>query len=242
MTKETDWGKLQVEASNVIAKMLSDRAEKLLLWTAQDVRKSAQSSIKSGGKSQKSKNYAASKPGDPPKSHKGTLKQGIVYERDGGRYLIGPRKAGNSRALKTLEFGGDGEFKETAYSEEYVRSRRRRRNQSTRSKGAASKTRRAYRPPRVHPKAARPYRVYGRGAKSGVLIRDYLYFYSSDAWERARNAFSFQSWAASQRLTTVTRARVEPRPYMRPSLIRETSEQKNRSRMTRVNRALSSGP
>ena len=52
-----------------------DVAKTALRFTAYDVRQTAQRSIKSGGKNKRSKNWQFSKPGEPPRSHIGTLSQ-----------------------------------------------------------------------------------------------------------------------------------------------------------------------
>ena len=81
-------------------------------YTAWDIRQAAQRSIKSGGKNKRSKNWSFSKPGEPPKSHLGTLKNAISYEAVNDlTYLIGPERRGASTTLKTLEYGGRGQFR-----------------------------------------------------------------------------------------------------------------------------------
>lgn len=213
---------LIVPLSNVVADRAAKTVENVLKYTAVDVRRAAQRSIKSGGRTQKSKNYSVSKPGEPPKSHKGTLKQAIRYEKTAPTtYLIGPERYGASKALKTLEYGGTGQIKSTFYADDYVARRR----QSYRKRKS---------PEPIRPRAKKPYRVKGRVNGASVQVRDYLYFTNEGAWERATASAAFQAWARMQRTTDVLDVQVERRPYMRPALVAETTAQKNKARMTRA--------
>lgn len=219
---ETDWGKIVVNLSNIVAERASKVALDALRYTAADVRRAAQRSIKSGGKTRQSKNWQTSRPGEPPRSHKGTVKQTIQYARqDGGSYLIGPTKVGASKALKTLEYGGTGEVRTTFYDESYLKRRR----QSARKRKS---------PDPVRPRAKKPYRVASRSNHKGVMVRDYLYFKNSVAWSRATASAGFQAWASRMKTTETQNVRVAPRPFMRPALQTETTDAKNRARMTRA--------
>lgn len=205
-------------------------------YTAFDVRTAAQRSIKSGGKNKRSKNWSFSKPGEPPKSHLGTLKNAIRFEANGpDAYLIGPERVGASSALKSLEYGGTGTFRETDYNANYVAKKRRR----TRARSFDSREIRC----RVHgtlrtsrPRAVRPYYVYSKELGKGAFVRDYRYFYSQEEWLAATKAPAFQRWANDQRRTTTTTVKIDARPFMRPALAAQTTEQKNAARMTRAAR------
>lgn len=207
--------------------VIAERAEKAirtaLLWTAFNVRKSATGAIKSGGKRRFSKTYKASAPGEAPKSHVGTLKHGIYYaENPGGGFIIGAAKRGASKTPSVLEHGGVGTFKETAYDPRYVEKRRKtRRPRAKNWRG-------------VRPKAARPYRVYAKNKQRGAIVRDYLYFYTFGAWDRARNAPEFQAWAATMKSTAVFNPPVAARPFMRPALEKQATENKMKTRLTRA--------
>ena len=213
-----------------------DTAREAVRFTAFDVRSAAMRSIKSGGKNKRSKNWSFSKPGEPPKSHLGTLKNAIQYERDGDfRYLIGPERVGASKALRSLEFGGPGEFRETSYTANYVRKRSRR----SKPKSFDSSSWRC----RVHgtvrasrPRASRPYYIWSRELGKGRTVRDYQYFYSKEEWQAAAKSPAFQSWAEKQRRTTRTHVRIDARPFMRPALAAQTTEAKNTSRLLRAAR------
>ncbi len=219
-----NWDRIVVNLSNVVADRAARVVESVLLYTAVDVRREAIRSIKSGGRNRKSKNWSTSRPGEPPKSHLGTLKNAIRYERaNGTTYLIGPERVGSSSALKTLEYGGTGQIKSTFFSDYYVNARR----PSTRARLRKS-------PPPVRPRAKKPYRVRSRAKPDGVLVRDYLYFTSEGAWERASASSRFQAWARMTYTTDVQRIPVAPRPYMRPALAKQTTAEKNAGLMTRA--------
>ena len=197
-------------------------AQTVLKFTASDIASAAKRSIKSGGKTPKSKNYRFSNPGEPPLSHVGTLKNAIRYEQiDGGTYIVGAPRLGNSRALKTLEHGGQGSFTTTSYDPDYVDKRR---------KSARRKTKTQ----RIKPRAKRPYRVYSKFHPQGVVVREYLYFNSSDTWERARDSAGFQAWASTKRERFVKTVDVEARPYMRPALAKETAPNRMNARWNRA--------
>lgn len=234
-------GRFSPEVFHRLIEIAVEKAEYVasatLRYTAADVRQSAQRSIKSGGKSPKSKNYSFSKPGEPPKYHRSTLKQGIQYEKSDDGYLIGPERVGASSTLRTLEYGGKGSFSETVYTDEYANNRRaaKRKQKTIYSRSyrcAVHGTVRATRP-----KATRPYYVYSKAYPRGRLVRDYLYFYSTEEWDAARNSPRFQDWAKRQRTTSRVEVDVAPRPFMRPALARETTSTKNSARMTRAIRA-----
>ena len=218
-----------------------DVAKTALRFTAADVRKAAQRSIKSGGKNKRSKNWQYSKPGEPPRSHIGTLKKAITYEAsaDGLSYLIGPQQRGASTTLKTLEYGGQGSFKEVDYNAQYVAKKRKR----SRAKSFGNKewrcrvhgTVRASRPP-----AKRPYYVWSAALGKGSWIREYRYFYSEEEWRAATKSPAFQAWAQAQRRLTVSHVHIDARPYMRPALAAQTTETKNAQRMTRAARSVAS--
>lgn len=216
-----------------------DVAKTALRFTAYDVRQTAQRSIKSGGKNKRSKNWQFSKPGEPPRSHIGTLKNAISYEAaaDGLAYLIGPERRGASTTLKTLEYGGQGAFREVDYSAQYVAKQRRKRRaksfDSTEWRCRVHGTVRASRP-----KAKRPYYIYSKELGKGQTVRDYRYFYSEEEWRAAAKSPAFQAWAQAQRRLTVSHVRIDARPFMRPALAAQTTETKNAQRMTRAARSV----
>lgn len=223
---ETDWGKIIVKLSDIVADRTDRVVQNVLRYTAADVRRAASRSIKSGGRNMRSKNWTTSKPGEPPRSHKGTLKQAIRHtQTDSLTYIVGPERLGASSALKTLEYGGSGTVKATFYDEQYVANRRKSRRKR---KGAEP----------VRPRAKKPYRVVSKTNPNGVIVRDYLYFKNSGAWERAAASSRFQSWASRMRTVETKTVRVEPRPYMRPALEQETADEKANARMTRAIRAV----
>lgn len=199
---------------------------KALEWTAIDVMRSARASIKSGGKTRTSKNWQTSKPGEPPRSHVGTLKQAIRYERDGEGYVVGAPKLGSSSALKALEHGGSSSIKATYYSEEYVANVKKKKRASAKAKRNGDV--------RVRPKTARPYIYYTKNNPRGVRVTEYQYFWSRDAWERARNATAFQTWARGVRQTETTSIRLAARPYMAPALAKEIVSTKTNARLARA--------
>lgn len=216
-----------------------DVAKTALRFTAADVRQTARRSIKSGGKNKRSKKWEYSKPGEPPRSHIGTLKNAIQYEAsaDGLSYMIGPERRGASDTLKTLEYGGQGAFREVDYNADYV-AKKRRRKRSARSFNKEMRC-------RVHgtvrasrPKAKRPYYIYSKELGRGQLVRDYRYFYSEEEWRAATKSPAFQAWANAQRRLTVSHVHIDARPYMRPALAAQTTETKNALRMTRAARSV----
>ncbi len=199
---------------------------KALEWTAIDVMRSARASIKSGGKTQSSKNWQTSKPGEPPRSHAGTLKQAIRYERDGAGYVVGAPKLGSSAALKALEHGGTSSIRATYYSEEYVANVRKKKRVASKAKRNGDV--------RVRPKTARPYTLYTKNNPRGVRVTEYQYFWSRDTWERARNTTAFQTWARGVRPTETTSIRIAARPYMTPALAKEIETTKMNARLVRA--------
>ena len=225
---------LQIAESRAVAV-----AREAARFTAFDVQRTAQRSIKSGGKNQRSKSWQTSKPGEPPRSHIGTLKKAIKYEStdNGLTYLIGPELRGSSTTLKTLEYGGSGAIKETDYSASYVaKKRQRKRPKNFDNKEIRCRvhgTVRASRPPAAH-----PYYIRSAELGRGVWVREYRYFYSREEWESARNSVSFQTWARQHFRRTTTSVHVAPRPFMRPALAVQTTETKNARRLTRAARSV----
>jgi len=90
-----------------IKKYTDRRTARFLSKFGAFVRRSAKSSIKPGGKSNKT-----SKPGEPPRSHTKALKSGIffAYNKYNDSVIIGPvivpTKYGGADALNALEEGG----------------------------------------------------------------------------------------------------------------------------------------
>lgn len=192
-------------------------AQRVAMWTAADVRSAAKRSIKSGGKPT-SKNYQASKPGEPPRSHVGTLKNAIRYAKiDEGTYVVGPEKTGNGGVLKALEYGGTTTTRKSyATPGYYARASSPKRGKKTR------------------PRAARPYVVATQENPRGTVVRNYRYFYSRDAWERARNAASFLLWASDQKIATAKTTLIQGRPYMAPALRAAVESERAKARWLRA--------
>jgi hypothetical protein len=214
-------------------------AAEALKYTAFDVRSAAIRSIKSGGKNKRSKNWRFSKPGEPPLSHLGTLKNAIRYEKTDSGYIIGPERVGGSKALKVLEYGGEGEFRETSYAAEYIQKRRRRKKaKSFESRGWRCSRHGTVRASR--PATARRYFIYSKELGKGVYINSYQYFYSKEEWIAASKSPTFQAWARRQKMATRSTVSVAARPYMRPALAAQTTEAKNAARLTRAAKAVGS--
>lgn len=211
---------------------LAAKAEKtaatVAKWTAFDVQKAAKKSIKPGGKSKSSKNYTTSKPGEAPRSHRGTLKQAIEVEQLSlFSFIVGPEQTGNSHALRALEHGGESTTTTTTTAEAYVA-------RVKKSKRRASRAKKKPAAPRIHPTAARSYTLYSRNNPRGVEVKDYLYFYSREAWERSRDKANFQRWANEQKTTTVSSIIIAARPFMEPALVAETTAAKKEARIRRA--------
>lgn len=208
-------------------------AAEALKYTAIDVRKAAMRSIKSGGKNKRSKNWRFSKPGEPPLSHLGTLKNAIRYEKTDSGYIIGPELVGASKTLKTLEYGGEGAFIEKDYAPEYAQKRRRRKKtKSYEKRGWRCQRHGTVRASR--PATARRYYIYSKSLGRGVYVDTYQYFYSKEEWIAATKSPTFQAWARRQYQTTRSTVSVAARPYMRPALAAQTTEAKNAARLTRA--------
>lgn len=210
---------------NRIERNATRAVENAVKWTAFDVQRAAKASIKSGGKNRGAKNWQTSKPGEAPRSHVGTLKQAIrVAKESATSYVVGSEKRGNGSALRALEHGGESKTRATFYDDAYVARIRRKKRPVSRQATSG----------RVHPKAARPYTLYTRDNPRGVRVTEYRYFYSRDAWERARNTAAFQDWARTVRQTTVASIRIAARPFMAPALIKEANSSKMNARISRA--------
>lgn len=195
-------------------------ARRVVLWTARDVRSAAKRSIKSGGKNPVSASYKTSKPGETPRSHKGNLKNAIVYEKiNDDTYLVGATRLSNSNALKLLEFGGRARSNKTYFKDSYVASMKQRR----RSKGGAIEAK---------PAVARPYVVASKTTR--VVVKEYRRFSSRDAWKNAQNAPDFQNWARAQREIENASFTLAPRPYMKPAALVAGSPSKVAERIRRA--------
>lgn len=206
---------------NRIEQRATRAVENAVKWTAFDVQRAAKASIKSGGKNRGAKNWQTSKPGETPRSHVGTLKQAIrVAKESATSYVVGSEKRGNGSALRALEHGGESKTRATFYADAYVARMKRARRKKNET--------------RVHPKAARPYTLYTRDNPRGVRVTEYRYFYSRDAWERARNTAAFQDWARTVRQTTVASIRIAARPFMAPALMKEATTAKMNARISRA--------
>lgn len=219
----------QVSATLPLLESKAETAARLAAkWTAFDVQKAAKKSIKSGGKKRGAKNFETSKPGEAPRSHRGTLKQAIrVEELTLFSFIVGPEKTGSSTALRALEHGGESTIKTTTTADSYVA-------RVKKAKRRAARTKKKPAAPRVHPPAARSYTLYSRNNPRGVEVKDYLYFYSREAWERSRDKASFQRWASGQKTTTSSSIILAARPFMEPALVAETTAAKNGARIKRA--------
>lgn len=195
--------------------------------TAQGTARDAKKSIRPGGKNRRAKSWKTSEPGEPPRSHRGTLKNAIRFARDGDRFVVGPEAVGgwSASTLRTLESGGRGRFVETVFRADYFdRASRRPRSRPCAKRG----TRRVDRP-----KASRPYDVYGPDGRS-KRITNYRYFYSREGWEAARNAPEFQRWASTRKTVSTLRPQVAPRPFMEPAFAANLTPEKIRKRIRRA--------
>lgn len=219
----------QVSATLPLLETKAETAARLAAkWTAFDVQKTAKKSIKSGGKKRGAKNFTTSKPGEAPRSHRGTLKQAIEVEQLSlFSFIVGPEQTGNSHALRALEKGGESTTTTTTTAEAYVA-------RAKKSKRRASRAKKKPAAPRVHPTAARSYTLYSRNNPRGVEVKDYLYFYSREAWERSRDKANFQRWANEQKTTTVSSIIIAARPFMEPALVAETTAAKKEARIRRA--------
>lgn len=208
----------KVKLQNLGARAMK-AAARVVQWTAQDVRKTAKSSIKSGGKNRNSKTFRTSKPGEPPLSHTGRLKNAVRYRKlNGYAYAVGPDSA--TEVPGVLEHGGSGSSTATFYTEPYVRRMGRGRRASH---------------GKVRPRAARPYTVVSRSGAS-MKVSEYKRFYSREAWDRARTSPGFAAWANAQREKLSWSYGISPRPYMKPALVKETAPAKIKARFDRAGR------
>ena len=234
---------LDVETLEGFAALVAAKASSA---AAADVRREARRSIKRGGeprgkkappKSEWTRLGFTSRPGDPPLSHKGTLKNAIRYaRRRPDEVVVGPEKDdGIGDAPRTLERGGRGRVVSVKYSASYLaRATRKKKRSRTadfsppcRKHGTARVTR---------PKAERPYTVYGEDGRFAT-IRDYRYFYSREEWEAARDSPGFLSWAKTARRRVEARVPVAPRPYMAPALAKTSSPEVAEPRLARIVKA-----
>lgn len=210
-----------------VARQLARKEVAAARYTAWDIQRAAKRSIKSGGKNPDSKSYRVSKPGEPPRSHKGTLRNAIhVAKKDERTFIIGPEQRGHGSTLHTLEAGGTSTFRETFYDDKYVANIRKTRRRTAKDSDSTV---------RVHPKAKRPYTIRARHGR-GLTVNDYVRFYSSEAWDRARNSYAFQSWAQNVRHDETTTVNVAARPYMAPAMRSETTQDKIAGRLARAYR------
>ena len=215
----------RVKRLRIVERKAERAIQNVVRWTAFDVQRAAKTSIKSGGKTRGLKNWQTSRPGEPPRSHVGTLKQAIrVAQESGAQYVVGAEKLGNGSALKSLEHGGASSIRSTFYADGYVARMKKRPK-------APAKNARAV---RVRPKAARPYYLYARDNPRGVRVTEYRYFWSREAWDRARKTVSFQEWGRGVRQTTTTSIRLAARPYMAPALAKESTSAKINARFSRA--------
>lgn len=200
-----------------------DRAAvKAAEWTAIDVRNVAKRLIKSGGRNERSPNWRTSRPGEPPLSHTGTLKNSIRYEKDPNdksAYNVGAPALGSNRIAKVLEEGGQGKKTTRTLTPAYFRRRFGRRKKGVNVS---------------RPAASRPYRVYSSSRPTGKIVRDYLYFKSRQAWERARSSAHFQAWVRSVSTSSSVTLPVESRPYIEPAYKAQTTPEKMRRRIERA--------
>lgn len=203
-----------------IVKDLADKiAKRVVEYTARDVKSAAARSMKSGGKSPRSKTFKRSLPGNPPFYHTGGIKKAIAYEETANGYVVGPEARGTSKALKTLEKGGTSVLKKTVYSKSYENSLRRRARPAKNGK--------------TRPSTARKYYFYLSTGKTKT-VTNYRYFYSKESWKRAAASSKFLAWAKTAQRTEKTEVKVAARPYMAPALKAETAPYRIQPRIKRV--------
>ena len=195
-------------------------ARRAVLWTARDIRSAAKRSIKSGGKNPVSASYKTSKPGEAPRSHKGNLKNAIVYEKiNDDTYLVGATRLSNSNALKLLEFGGRARSNKTYFKDSYVASMKQRRRTKT---GTVT----------AKPAVSRPYVVATKTSR--IVVKEYRKFSSRDAWKRASSSSGFQKWSRAQREIENASFTLAARPYMKPAALVAGSPSKVAERIRRA--------
>lgn len=112
------FARVSMETRQLLAAMNAQERSFLLRWGSY-VRKTAKRSIKryapKVAADGKSIIGGSSKPGQPPRSRKGLLKNGIAYALSNGGMIAGPERiAGvvDNRAPRTLEYGGTSNFRQ----------------------------------------------------------------------------------------------------------------------------------
>jgi len=201
------------------------RAEKFLVATAADVRKTAQRSLKSGGKNRYSKTYKSSKPGEPPLTHGSRLKRSIRYEINGaGAVTVGAPSFAGSKTAGVLEKGGSGSITETRARDDYFERRKKNARLAKKNRSAAN----------VPPLKSK--RAYTLVSESGSTRRVSVYerFKSEQAAKRAAAAPKFQAWRGKVQETKTTETNVQARPFVKPAVEKETDIEKEQARWARI--------
>lgn len=193
-----------------ILKRNQKAAEYTVVSVAQGIQRAVKRSMRSGGKY-----HRVSKPGEPPRVHRGTLKNLTRWQKmDSFTAIVGPEKVGTASAPvpRVLEQGA------TVVPSKTVRRLKpnyRRRNFSP------EKVRDLNVNKYGEQRSARPFQ---KKLKNKRRVR-YEYFYSYQRWDAAREAPAFQRWATSvTEEVKVKPFKIESRPYMEPALKKVTSE------------------
>lgn len=224
--------------ADALTRYADDVADRAASYLAEDVRRSAKRSMKSGivkrgvPKSEWTKLGKTSKPGESPRYHRSKgLRERIERAKLNARtHVVGPAKTlWGDGTPKTLEKGGRGKVSATVYSERY---KKRAADGAKKPRKKDAKGRNISRPCERHGtvRGARPEaaRVYYVGL---TKIDRYRYFYSREEWESARTSPSFLRWANGAKRVETIYPTVAPRPYMAPALSRETTPEKSERRL-----------
>lgn len=170
-------------------------------------------------RARKSGGHFTSAPGSPPMYDKGYLRESISYSGKDGEYVVGPKKnQGRSSGATILEKGGTITRTETVsiYDSEMGRVVKTRKTGRSKSKSAKKSPVRLSRP-----KTKRNGKTY-----------KYRYFYSYEAWDRARKSKSgeFVRWCNSFVKRQTKTYNVSERPYMEPAFEKEITKFNDRFR------------
>jgi len=212
-------------------------AQKYLVATAADARKTVKASLKSGGKNRFSKTYKSSLPGEPPLTHGKRLKQSIRYDVENPALVkIGAPSIAGSKTAKVLEKGGKGTSTETRLRDDNFERRKKRARQaaSLQRKKKDAPTSASQSVPSLPTK-----RAYTIVSDSGATRRvsKYERFKSEEKAKRATSAPAFQRWREKVQKTTTTETEVKPRPFVEKGVKKETELEKARARWARIVRS-----
>lgn len=196
-------------------------ASTMVQWLAGDIKHAAKRSIKSGGKSQKSRSYKTSSPGQPPFYHEKTFLNTIQVgeeNRQGIRsYIIGATKDSRfeTTGVKALEHGGvTMQNRIVSPKEEGLPKRK---FYKTVQKLRGSKGHKVLKTVRAGKSVRERQSERGITTRHGKKTYQYKYFRSRRAWENARSSPRFLRWASAGQVITKRAIHVRARPFMRPA-------------------------